>query len=96
MPYCDADRIEYRFCSHPFPFVSTGKYRLLVLPDNARLAARTNAILAGVLRGECGCRAMGRQDQVTDGFTAECQQAYHQLIHKPDFEWYGTVDFSTM
>lgn len=38
------------------------KHRLVALPNNSKLAARTNAMLARVLEGECGCKAMALQN----------------------------------
>ena len=75
-----------------FWFVSLAKHRLMALLNNNRLAARTNAMLAGVLREECGCRVVG-QDEVTDEVTELCQQAFRQLQLKSDYEWYE-LDFS--
>ncbi|KAG0562168.1 hypothetical protein KC19_9G123300 [Ceratodon purpureus] len=63
------------------------KHRLIALPNNARLAARTNTMLSGVLRGECGCRSMTCQDEVIDEFTKLCQQVLFQLLQKPGSEW---------
>ncbi|CAK9277456.1 unnamed protein product [Sphagnum jensenii] len=38
------------------------KHRLVALPNNSKLAAHTNAMLARVLEGECGCKAMALQN----------------------------------
>jgi len=69
-----------------FLFGSTAKHKLIALPNNARVAARTNAMLAGVLEGQCGCRAMTRHckssnpDKVSDEFTELWQQAFVQFL----------------
>ncbi|XP_024383144.1 uncharacterized protein [Physcomitrium patens] len=66
--------------------------KLIALPNNAKLAARTNAMLAGVLEGDCGCRAMARQskasnsDAVTDELDALWQQAFVQLLQRASSE----------
>lgn len=69
----------------------TAKHKLVALPNNAKVAARTNAMLAGVLEGECGCMAMARQSNlsnagmVTDELMATWEQALIQLLQIASF-----------